>query len=374
MFLRPKILDRYLFKEFVLSFLAVMAFCSLLMLVASIFDKFGDIMEHFTTWDIVVMYFLTSLPGKLMFVVPIAAMLAVLFSVGGLARTNEILAMLTSGVHGLRLAVPIIVGGIFIVIGTFIMNEYVVPPLEHMAREYELLLEEKDPSLEQASKGVFARGRDNWFYFARVYTNQDKRMAKPTVITLASDHTNLLQRIDAKQAVQITNEPAAKLSTWDVTAPHVWKINEGMITSYTVTPTTVTMTLEEDLAKILGQQTRVEEMNFHQLQDRIEILAARDQPTEALRTDLLRKLTFPLGVLIIMLIGFGYAVRARAGTAVVIFGYGIAWAVAYYLVNAVMQALGHSGTISPLMATALPTAGFFVMAVVYLRRSYRWHA
>src|SRR4051812_4885433 len=122
--LRPLILDRYLFREFVLAFVAVMSFCTLLLLVASIFDRFSEILEFGAPMSTVVMYFLTSLPGQLMHVIPIAAMLAVLFSIGSLARTNEVLAMLTSGVHGLRLSLPIIFGGIIIVVGTFCLNEY----------------------------------------------------------------------------------------------------------------------------------------------------------------------------------------------------------------------------------------------------------
>jgi lipopolysaccharide export LptBFGC system permease protein LptF len=157
-------------------------------------------------------------------------------------------------------------------------------------------------------------------------------------------------------------------------APRVWKLNGTEITSFTETNTTVTMALEEDLAKILGQRAKPEEMNFNQLEERIQILEARDQPTAALKTDLLHKITFPVGILVIMVLGFAYAVRARAGTAMAIFGYGIAWAVAYYLVNAIMQALGHSGRISPLSATLLPTIGFLITAGIYLRKSYRWHA
>src|SRR5688500_14081107 len=111
----PGILDRYILREFLLSFAAVMAFCTLLMLVGTIFSKFTDILAHEVPWSTVFMYFLTSLPGRVMFVVPIAAMLAVLFSVGGLARTNEVLAMLTSGVHGLRLSVPVMFCGALIV-------------------------------------------------------------------------------------------------------------------------------------------------------------------------------------------------------------------------------------------------------------------
>jgi lipopolysaccharide export system permease protein len=373
--LRPLIIDRYIFREFVLAFFAVMAFCALLLLVASIFDRFSEILEYGASMYIVVMFFLSKLPGQLMHVVPIASMLAVLFSIGALARTNEVLAMLTSGVHGLRLSVPIIFGGILIVGGTFVMNEYVVPVTERANKYYDNRLEDRDLRRVTMNADVFARGRNEWFYMARLYSNVDKQLIKPIIVNLSPDHSTVLYRIEAETATFQENKPGEKQSLWEFEQPRIWQFDSsGNLTTYTAEATPLVISLEEDLTTILSQQMKPEEMNFHQLRNRIRILEARNQPTTDLKTDLLRKVTFPVGILIIMMIGFSYAVKSRAGTAMTIVGYGIVWAVAYYLVNAMLQALGRAGSIPPTVATIVPTIAFAIIAVYLMRRSYQWHA
>jgi lipopolysaccharide export system permease protein len=372
--LRPIILDRYILREFALSFLAVMAFCALLLLVASIFDRFSDILEYGASFKTIVVYFLASLPGKLMQIVPIAAMLAVLFSVGSLARTNEILAMLTSGVHALRLSLPIIFAGILIVIAAFFVNEYAVPPLERLSKIYELKMEQRDMRRITMNANVFARGRDGWLYLSRVYSDPDKQMIRPTIISMAPDHSGVNLRIEAKSAkLQGTADDGKTL--WAFENPHTWRFdNAGRVTTYTEVAGTTVLPLEADLPAILAQRMKPAEMNFQQLKEHIDILQARQQPTQSLETSLLRKLTFPIGILVIMLIGFAYGVKSRAGTAMTIIGYGIGWAAVYYIVNALLQALGSAGTVPPAVATVVPLLVFAGIAFWLMRRSYQWHA
>ena len=375
MSIKPLILDRYIFKEFVIAFLAVMAFCALIILVASIFDRFSEILSYGAPPRVIVGYFLTSLPGELMQVVPIAAMLAVLFSIGSLARTNEVLAMMTSGVHGLRLAAPIIFGGIIIVAGAFVMNEYVVPPLERSKKIYDLQMEDKDIRKITMNANVFARGKDQWFYLARLYSNKEKTLLRPTIVHLNDSHTGIRERVDAESAIFETNNPDSNDSTWLVANPREWKFDaSGNMTTFTENMTTMSMSLEQDLPTILRQQMAPDEMNFNQLKERIQILSERNQPVHALQTDLLHKIMFPLGILVIMLIGFSYGARTRPGTAMSVIGYGITWAVVYYVTNAIAQALGHAGTFSPAMATIAPIVVFFIIAIHYMRKSYLWHS
>lgn len=56
------------------------------------------------------------------------------------------------------------------------------------------------------------------------------------------------------------------------------------------------------------------------------------------------------------------------------FGQGVSWAFLYYLLTAIMKALGHSGTVSPAVAGFLPIAAFLYAAVHSLRKSYRWYS
>ena len=112
--LRPLIIDRHIFREFAIAFFAVTSFCALLLLIASIFEKLGGILQNDTPWQQALEYLFSVVPGRLIQAIPIASMLAVLFALGGLARHNEILAMMTSGIHPLRIAAPILFGGLII--------------------------------------------------------------------------------------------------------------------------------------------------------------------------------------------------------------------------------------------------------------------
>lgn len=373
--LRPLILDRYIFREFFLAFFAVMSFCALLLLVAEIFDKFGDIMENNVDFETVAGYFACSLPGNLIQVVPIAATLAVLFSIGNLARNNEVLALMTSGVHGLRIAAPVIAGGFIIFVGYIVTNESIIPPLMEQGRKLESRLEGKTESKIVTQRNVFARGRDNRFYLMYSYNSKENTMIQPEIIDLSDDWSTLRGRIEAAGAKLVRNVPEEKKSEWVFSRPKFWSFNKnGHLDSFKQYETTVSVLLEEDLPTILSQKRDPAEMNFLELRRHVQILAVRSQPVHEYQTDLLQKITIPLGILLIMVIGFSYAARSRAGTAMTAFGYGVMWAIAYYGVNAVLRAFGHSGTVTPLFAAFFPLVVFSFAALHYLRRSYRWYS
>ena len=373
---RILILDRYIFREFVTSFVAVMAFCTLLLLVASIFEHLDDILKNDTPKGKAAEYFLSALPFRVMQAVPIAATLAVLFSIGSLARTNEILAMMTSGIHALRIAAPILFGGVLIFAGSVAMNELVVPPLENHAKYLELrYIEGKEESKITAEKNVFRRGRDNRFYLMRRYYIPESRMDSPLIVDLMPDYSSVRKRMEADSATLLVNEPDQKRSSWEFANLRQWSFDgEGKMTSYKETPGTSTVMLEEDLTTILSQKKEPEEMNYAELVEHIRILADRHQPVHGLQTDLDLKITFPLGILVIMVIGFSYAARTRAGTVMKAFSYGTLWAIVYYAASAMLRALGHSGTVSPFVASYFPLVAFFVIAAYYLRKSYRWYS
>lgn len=352
-----------------------MGFCALLIFVISFFDKIGDILENDPDTSLVLLYFATSMPHPLMQIVPIVTMLAVLFSIGGLARYNEIVALVTSGVHTLRAAAPIIAAG-FVIVGVwFYLNENYIPQLQAAAQRYELLLEGKDLQMELTQRQVVARGHGNRIYAMRRFDQVQKEMTRPVVIDTYDDGVTVLRKIEADVAVHSTVETTSGEVLWYFASPRLWAYNtDGRVLAYQSFPIIVPIPLEKDLLQILSLDREPEEMNFRQLQEHIEQQKIRQLPVYGFETDLLIKVMFPLGIILVLLIGFALAVRVRAGTAMAIFGSGVLWAFGYYVCTAVLQALGRSGRVPPELAASLPLIIFSVFAVYQLRRSYRWLA
>ncbi|GIX44638.1 MAG: YjgP/YjgQ family permease [Candidatus Hydrogenedentota bacterium] len=372
--LRLRILDRHLLREFWLAFTAVLAFCALLLLVASIFDKFQEMVENNTPWNMAALYFLCSLPFKLIQVIPIVVTLAVLFSVGTLARNNEILAFLTNGVHSLRIAAPIVAAGLAVAAGVFVLNEFFVYRLEERARYLERrYIEAKSEAKLLTRKDIFTRGLANRFYLMKLYETREQRMYRPQIVDMTDDYSTLRQRIEARYATLVANRPEENRSEWILTDPRIWSFDEqGNLRSFYEKVGDHTVYLEPDLPIILGQRKKPEEMNFFELARHIGILAARQQPVNELVTDWQRKLAMPVGIVLVMLVGFSYAMRTRAGNAMSMFGRGIVWAILYYAVSAFFAALGHSEALNPYIAAWLPNIIFAALAARYVQKSYGW--
>lgn len=369
-----KILDMYIFREFLISLVAVVAFCALLLLIASVFEKLQEILDAQTSLRNMAAYFLCSLPFKVMQAVPIASMLAVMFSVGALARHNEILALMTSGVHVMRIAAPVVFGGILVATASFYVNETVVPPLEEKAVYYEQLMEGKEERRVTTQRDVFVRGGRNRFYLTD-YQAAQRRMVSTTVIDVAPGYSTIVRRINADSASFVSANREKSESAWTLSKPRIWNFDEtGNLLGHSSNESDVTVLLEGDLLEMLEQRKHPEAMNYAELARHVQMLARRGQPVHEYRTDLFQKITFPGGILIVMLIGFSVAVRARAANAMQAFGRGVFWAFAYYAFMATTKALGHSGTMSPLLAGILPLGVFLVIATYYVRKSTRWYS
>ncbi|MBX7243914.1 MAG: LptF/LptG family permease [Candidatus Sumerlaeaceae bacterium] len=370
-----KILDRYIFQEFVISFVAVMSFCALLLLVATIFDKFQDIIKNDAPISKVIQYFLLILPGQLLQVVPICAMLGVIFSIGSLARNNEILAFMTSGVPSFRIAAPVLFGGLLVFLLTVGLGETVVPKMSARAHFIDKrYIQAKSESKLTTEKDVFQRGQGNRIYLMKEYLIRENRMSQPKIYDMNEPYDGVARRIEADSAVLISNEPEENKSVWTFTNPRIWTLGpDGKLESYKHYEGEVEIILEKDLATFLAQRKNPEEMNFMELREHVRGMEERDQPVNEFRTDLLNKITFPFGTLIIMVLGFSYAVRTRSGTVMTAFGYGVAWAFGYYALSAICRALGHAGSLSPYLAVTVPTVVYVFIAARYFQRSYRWY-
>jgi len=101
-----KILDRYLAKSFIVPF----SFCVLIFSVLVLLGRFFDKMDIFNNFHAhlkdVMAFLLLGLPFWLNLVLPVATMLALLFSLGQLYQQGEITAFRSAGIPSWRIYLP----------------------------------------------------------------------------------------------------------------------------------------------------------------------------------------------------------------------------------------------------------------------------
>src|SRR5436190_13110639 len=130
-----RLLDRYLLRELLVPF----GYCLFGFLI------FWDSSELFTDMSMfqrlklnateVVTYYGIRTPEILITILPIAFLLALLYTLTQLARHHEITAIRAAGVGMFRLALPYLTVGVLLSLGVFAMNELWVPQAIEAAEE-----------------------------------------------------------------------------------------------------------------------------------------------------------------------------------------------------------------------------------------------
>lgn len=365
-----KIIDRYLLRNFWASLIYIVAACYCVLLIAEVFEGFGDMMENNTPVLKAVQYFWYAMPYKLLEVIPLTIMLAALFSIGMLARNLEILAINASGVSLMRVSMPLIVSAVAIAVAMFILNETVIYRYQELARQYERQYIENKPPIKRGSD-IFLKGEGDRYYVVDVYDIPEKRMNGAYIIDLHKDNKHL-KRIVYSETVQLTPPDTATPRTWRLMNPIYRTFNEqGELIDYTDNIGKIeTMELEPGLDSILSVRKKPEEMNSRELLTFIRHLEQIDEPTSEYRAGFYLQLLFPLSCLVMMLIGIPFALKAQSGrTMVAGFGFGIMCAIVYYGMTALFLSLGERGVFPPWFASVIPLVVFSALGIYLIRRS-----
>ncbi len=127
-------LARYVVAQYLRVFCATLIGATSLYLVIEFFDRIGRMMQYDPEFGAVAAHFLFKLPGIAAQIYPAATLLAVLISLGLMARSREILALRACGVSTWQLAYPLVAVAAACSLAALAWNEKVVPPADAQAR------------------------------------------------------------------------------------------------------------------------------------------------------------------------------------------------------------------------------------------------
>ena len=168
---------RYLIWNFMKMFLIVVIGA---ILVFAMIDFVGNI----KTWLARDMkdvgdYYLSYLPYMVYLISPVALFIAVLASVGNMARHLEMSAMQSSGQNPLKTLLPIFLIGILVSVGSYEMSELWLPDANH--RRFEIMetnaQKRKNPRIKEKQNFTFIDNeKASWFF--KFYSGSKKNGAR----------------------------------------------------------------------------------------------------------------------------------------------------------------------------------------------------
>ncbi|MEO7136125.1 MAG: LptF/LptG family permease [Gemmatimonadales bacterium] len=122
-----RLLHRYLLRQLVAPFFFALAALTGFMLISQVAKKFGALVGKGLPWSVITEVFVLSLPFIIAMTLPMAVLLAVLFTFSHLAADNEITAMRANGISVYQILAPVLVWGVFMAFLNLAFVDQVLP-------------------------------------------------------------------------------------------------------------------------------------------------------------------------------------------------------------------------------------------------------
>lgn len=202
-----KIIDRYVLREYLIPLGYILASFCILYVLLDLCSNFYDFMEaHASPGGIVLYYFyyLFAVNGFVPFIVvvmPIALLLAALYTLTQFARHNELTAMCASGVSIRRLMVPFIAVGIVASAGSALILETLGPKATRWTADYRRnVLDPEKPERDVVNNFVYYSGVSRQHWVIRKLNKRDAGQLTGVKVTRERQDGTLAEEIIAASA------------------------------------------------------------------------------------------------------------------------------------------------------------------------------
>jgi len=211
-----KILDRYIAKNFLVGY--AIAFCVLigLRIIIDLFVNLDEFAEHAAlgTWVVakhVITFYALNITLYFRDIAGVITVVAAAFSLGKMVRTNELVAIIASGVSAQRIAGPILALAAFFTAVSVADQEFLIPSIS------DKLVRDHDDALGEKTYTVwFITDANGSLLCSRQYDAATLTLHQPTIITRRrTEHPGIWEvtgRISADAAKY--NE---QTGAWDLT-------------------------------------------------------------------------------------------------------------------------------------------------------------
>ncbi len=360
--IRMKSLSIYVLKEFIhplfyslFSFVLIFVVVEVLQRIKTFYDN------HVSIYDILSFY-LYKIPFIVVQLFPIAAILAILFSLGNLVKNNEIIALRSSGINIFRIFLPLFIFTFLLGIALFYFNEYVVIGTSQKA---EKINNERIRKLIMVTDDIETNtayhGDKGELLFVEKY-NKSNKILEGIKLFIFNKKNELEKMIISDKAY------------WD---KNQWMMDKGYVRIFDSNNIIGEHNEEkkflpfssspDDLS--IGQRTP-EQFSFWELKKYLaRIKQSAPQDYQRYLVDFYTKISIPFSSFIIVIFGIPIALRHQSGSKTIEFGMGILVSFIFWGSNHIFYSLGKNNIISPFISAWIGDIIFFIIGVYLIYRN-----
>ena len=346
----PRILDEYVIREFVFTFLMVLAAFVMLMLVFTFFDLVGDILRNRISLATVGAYLINLTPSMLYQIAPLAVLIATLVTFGVLNRSSEIVAMKATGISLYRMVIPIISIAAILSVSLFLFDEFYLPQANRRQEALRATIKGRPPQtfLHPEQKWIFGQthaGEPGRIFYYQFFDPERKEFANLSVFEFDPTTFALSKRIFAERVYWDADN-----GNWSFEKGWSRNLSGADSTTYTPFAKTSFAEIREEPSYFTKENLQSQEMNFEQLSGYIDDLKQGGFDTMRLRVALWHKMAYPLVAVVMTMLAIPFALQMGRRGSLTAVAVAIAVALAYWVVDGTFSAMGNVNYLPALFA------------------------
>jgi len=359
--LRPKKLDWYIFKSFILTFFVALVLIIGIVIIFDISEKIDDFVKNEAPLKaIIVDYYLNFIPYFVNMFSPLFVFITVVFYTSRQAANSEIIAILSSGISYRRMLMPYMAAAAIITALSLGLNLYVIPHSNSVRLDFEQTYVKKRSSTK--TRNIHYQIAPGQFVYVESFSQWNKTAYKFTLESL--EDNKLVSKLSADSAV------------WDSTMDG-WRLRRYTLRNYADGLADQVQTGEKldtvialKLNDFYFNEKTVQTLSKHDLDALIDTQKMRgDSNVMYAEIEKNNRYALPFSAFILTIMGVALSSRKKRGGIGWNLGLGIGLAFTYILFMRFSQMFVYAGTLSATVALWLPNFIFAIIAIVLYKKA-----
>jgi LPS export ABC transporter permease LptF/LPS export ABC transporter permease LptG len=356
----PQLLDVYLLRSFMYYFALLTVGFIVLFEVFTFFELLDDIAQHRTSFIEVILYFVYFACYLFYQLAPLAALVSVLVTLGVMTKNNELVAFKASGLSLYRIALPLLLGGVFLAAGLLVLDDTYLPYANQRQDALRNQIKGRPAQTFYQPSREWIFGEHSKIYNYELFDPDRELFGGLNVFEVDSGTFEIKRRIYAARA-----HWDAQQRLWILESGWIRDFNHGQLTHYTPFQATAVEELTEPPSYFNREVRQSYQMTWWELKRYIADLHQAGFDVARLSVQLQKKLSFPLVAPIIILLAIPFSILVGTRGAVGGLALGVGIAIIYWAASALTEAMGAVGQLPPLLAAWAPDTVFGFLGLYF---------
>ena len=369
---RPALLDLYVSGQYLRIFFLGLFSLLGIFYISTFMDLADKLFRGSATTPMVAQYLLFQTPQYIFYIIPMAALVATLVTVGLMTKNSELVVMRACGISLYRTAAPLLLFGAVASVVLFTLQERVIAYSNREADRLNRVIRDLPPASFGALDRRWMVGEQGDIYHYDFFDAKTNEFRQFTIYHLDPARWDLRSMARAVR-VALTRRPGADgtpVTNWMAFVGWLREFSETTDANGTKTNVKYTKFTERALALESPSYFKSDEpdaavMTYGQLKEYVAQLRVAGYNVMPYMVALQRKVAFPFVTVVMTLLAVPFAVTTGRRGALYGIGLGMVLAITYWLMLSVCAAIGAGGLLSPMLAAWTPNI-LFAAAAAYL--------